>query len=172
MTTALKYVLAITGIILIIGFILPQEYALERKISINASPADIHVFVGDLEKWPAWTPWQKTDPTIKTTMGEKHTGKGASQSWHGESGSGELTFTHSSPEKGISYDMIFDGEFPASSDMVYQVDGPTTTVIWKMNGENTWPVVGGYMSLMMDSMVGPMFDDGLSNLKKVVESKN
>ena len=86
----------------------------------------------------------------------------------GDSGSGNLTFTQSSPQVGIRYDMMFNDTDPSKAEMIYTVatDGKTTTVSWNIDGELMTPVIGGYFSMLMDKIVGQMFDDWLQRLKK------
>ena len=38
-----------------------------------------------------------------------------------------------------------------------------------MTGDTKTPVVGGYLALIMDKILGSMFDQGLNNLKNKVE---
>jgi len=64
--------------------------------------------------------------------------------------------------------MFFD-EYPCQAKMSYEADGPKTRVVWEMSGETGMPVVGGYFALMMDGMVGPLFEEGLSMLRQSVE---
>ncbi len=156
-------------VFIITGFLLPSRYSVERSLTINASPDRIHQLVGDLRRWPEWTPWTEMDPTITTTYGSTTTGAGASQVWSGESGGGELTFTQSDPLIGIDYEMSFDGEYFSDGVMRYEVTPTGTRVTWGMTGEMN-NFIGRYMGLLMGSMVGPSFEAGLKKLKTAVES--
>lgn len=176
-----KLLLAIPILLLLIigvGFLLPTDYSLESSVDISATPEEIHVFVGDLEKWPEWSPWEETDESIVTTTGEITTGVGATQTWTSDSGDGELTITRSDPATGIAYDMAFIMEgtrAPATSQVTYKPNGETTTVTWSMQGDVSAfapPVIGGYMTLFMKGAITGMFDQGLDNLKKTVEAQN
>lgn len=173
MKTFLKIIAIVVVLFVAVGLFLPTQYQVSRSITIDATPSEIHTYVGDLDKWTIWSPWEKSDPTIKITQGKVRSGVGASQSWVGDSGSGNLTFTHSSPQLGIRYDMMFNGTDPSKAEMVYQIssDGKATTVSWNMDGELMTPVIGGYFAVLMDKLVGPMFDDGLQRLKIAVEKK-
>ena len=44
-------------------------------------------------------------------------------------------------------------------------------VTWEMRGSIPVPVIGGYLAMTMDGMIGPMFEDGLRKLKVVAEAK-
>jgi len=160
--------------VVVVGLFLPTSYMVERSIVIDAPPSQIHKYVGDLNNWDAWEPWKEEDPTLVVTHGEKTKGVGASQSWVGESGDGALTFTKDSPIEGIQYDLVFDGgTYVCQSAMIYDPLGDgETKVTWTMIGDMGTPVIGGYFAMMMDSMVGEMFEKGLSNLKNSVEGQS
>jgi uncharacterized membrane protein len=155
----------------VIGLFLPARYSVERSIEINASPEEIHEYVGDLKKWDDWAPWKEDDPSIVVTLGEKTSGVGASQSWVGESGTGALTITESSPDEGIGYDLLFDGgTYECIGSMKYdRLPDGDTKVTWVMSGDMGKSLASGYFALLMDTMVGNMFERGLKNLKRVAE---
>ena len=89
----------------------------------------------------------------------------------GDSGTGALTITGSSPESGIEYDLLFDGgRYECKSSMKYsRLPDGDTKVTWAMSGDMGRSLTGGYFALLMDSMAGSMFEKGLSNLKSRVE---
>ncbi|RKY21066.1 MAG: hypothetical protein DRQ55_05650 [Planctomycetota bacterium] len=159
-----------------VGFVAPTEYDVGTSTVIDASPEAVHAYVGDLERWPEWSPWEQNDPSVKVSMGATSTGVGASQSWTSDDGDGELTFTASDPATGIAYEMAFvmDGErFPAQCSMTYELVDGGTQVTWAMQGD--WkgavpPVLDGLMQLMSAWMIGGEFDKGLASLKQKVEA--
>ncbi len=172
--TLLSIIIVLIVIVVVVGLFLPTSYTVERSIVIDAPPAKIHEYVGDLNNWSSWEPWREGDPTLVITQGEKIKGVGASQSWVGDNGDGALTFTKDSPTEGIEYDLFFDdGTYECQSAMKYSpLEDGETKVTWTMTGDMGTPVIGGYFVLMMDSMVGKMFDKGLSNLKNTVEEQS
>ncbi|MFV2061009.1 MAG: SRPBCC family protein [Gammaproteobacteria bacterium] len=166
---SIAVIILITGLI---GIFLPKDFSVRRSISINASNELIHNFVGNLDNWEQWTTWKLDDPSMLIFKGSKSQGVGASQSWKGDSGEGKLEITESSAEKGIVYDLYFDGGDQKSvSSMLYSKDGDNTLVTWSMSGSMEIPVLGGYFVMMIDSMIGQMFDRGLKRLKTVSEKK-
>ncbi len=163
---------ALIGVFIVVGLILPTEYTVTRTEMIQAKPAAIHTHVNDLTQWDAWAPWKDEDPSLIITQGKIKSGVGASQSWVGKDGNGELTFTKSSEKEGIDYDLSFnDGAFKSTAFIHYRDLGGNTQVTWTMEGNMTVPVVGGYFAMTMDGMAGPMFERGLTKLKNVVEKK-
>jgi uncharacterized membrane protein len=172
--TVLKWLLILVVIVVVafvaIGlFALDGKYEVSREVTIKAPPEVIHKQVGDLQQWPNWLPFTKHDPSIKTTI-EKPTGVGANQHWTGKDGTGKLTFTASDENKGIEYDMVFDEKWKSHGSMTYAKSGDDTRVTWRMTGQNDG-LLGKWMAYLMPTMVGPMFDEGLKDLKKKVEEK-
>ena len=105
--TLLSIVIVLIIVVVVVGLFLPTSYTVERSIVIDAPPAKIHRYVGDLNNWNSWEPWREGDPSLVITHGEKTKGVGASQSWVGDSGDGALTFTKDSPTEGIEYELVF-----------------------------------------------------------------
>jgi hypothetical protein len=165
-------VLVALAVFVALGFAMGSDFRVERRATIKADVARVHEYCGELKNWPAWSPWQEQDPTIVTTFGEKTTGVGAHQSWTGKDGAGELTFTRCDPQTGITYDMAFidgDRRSPSVALMNYKpVDGGVE-VAWIIEGELNIPVIGPYMALVFDKLVGPSFERGLDKLKMVCE---
>ncbi len=159
-----------TLVVVIVGFLLPGTYTVSRTVTINAEIERVHYYIGDLEQWDQWTPWVKADPTIVTTFGDKTTGVGAHQSWTGDSGNGALTFTRSDPTKGVAYEMTMEeGKHESQATMEYTRSGDATDVAWVMVGQLGNNPFNRYFGLMMDPMIGPMFEDGLNRLKLLAE---
>ena len=166
-----SFIILLLLILGIIGYLLPTEYSISKTTTISSAPAHIHEYVGDLDKWQTWTPWKGEDPSIEITNSEKTTGIGASQSWTDKRGGGSLRFTSWSPEKGIEYDIYFDGgKYTSKSAIQYDSSSETRTrVNWYLEGDMSMPIIGGYFALFMKYSIGKMFNDGLTQLKTVVE---
>ena len=165
---------ALVALFLVGGLLMSSDFKVTRKVTIQADVARGHEMCGELRNWDKWAPWKEQDPTIVTTYGATTTGVGASQTWTGKDGAGELTFTRCDPQQGIAYDMAFiNGEqrMPAQSWMNYTASSGAVEVEWGMTGEMDMPIIGPYFAMMSDSMIGPMFQTGLAKLKSVCEAK-
>lgn len=178
MSIVKKILLVLTGLIailIVVGLVLPQHYAVARELVIRAPATTVFELVGDLKRWPAWEPFSAEDPTTQTTLGATTTGVGASQSWTGEGNRGSLTFTQCDPARGIAYDLVFengDQQSLAKSSMEFlPADPGSVRVRWGMEGEMNLPVFGGYFALFSDRMIGGMFERGLENLKRTAEGQ-
>jgi len=172
MKTFLKILAIIAGLFVLVGLFLPNQIDVRRSVVIDAPVAEIHQQLHNLDNWPNWSPWAELDPTIKTTIGDLSSGKGASQSWVGNSGGGNLTITESSLGKGVIYDLSFDGDSSVyKSGFSYQEKDGKVSVTWFMTGEMQPIIIGNYFALLMDSLVGDSFVGGLNKLKAVAEKE-
>ncbi|MDQ8205141.1 SRPBCC family protein [Pelagicoccus sp. SDUM812003] len=155
-----------------IGLFLPGDFTVRRSIEVQAPAERLYELVGDLERWPDWGPWKEADPTLVIELGEKTSGVGASQTWHGKDGNARLEFIEADPASGVTFDLYFnDDAFYNLSSIRYAPlpGGQGYEVVWEMSGVVEVPVLGGYLALAMDDMVGAMFEDGLEKLKRVAE---
>ena len=164
-------------LLVVAGLVMPSRYAMAHKIQIAAPSPAVHAFVGDLERWPEWMPWEQEDPSIITARGEKTTGVGASQSWtSSKAGDGEVEFTEWDENTGIAYDMVFvakDKRVPAKASIRHAPAGDGTEVTWSMQGDfaGMMPrVLAGLMKPVMCRMIGKNFTRGLASLKEKVEA--
>lgn len=143
-----------------VGLFLPTKYAVERSVVIDATPEKVHVYVGDLRKWDEWSPWKEEDPSIVVTLGEKTPGVGASQSLdRGQRGRRAYHNTILAGER-HGVDLLFDGgRYECKSSMKYsRLPDGDTKVTWTTSGDMGRSLTGGYFAILMDSMVGSMFE--------------
>jgi hypothetical protein len=161
-----------TLVFVAVGLFLPRTYTVSRSVVIAAPQARIHELCDDLERWPSWTPWFRSDPGMVITLGAVTRGVGAHQSWRSADGAGELTFTRSDPDWGVAFDLDFvdRGEEAVSTIRYAPVDGGVE-VTWDMTGDNGWNIFARFLGVVMDPLFGPMFEDGLDRLKLVAEGR-
>ena len=50
------------------------------------------------------------------------------------------------------------------------VSESSVKVTWAFSGDSGWNLMGRYFGLFMDSFIGPDFERGLANLKKLAET--
>lgn len=165
----LLVVLTVVAIVAVGFFVLDGKYEVSREITIKAPPSTVHKQVGDLREWPNWLPFTKHDKSVKVTI-DQPTGVGAHQHWTGDDGKGKLTFTSTDDEKGVEYTMVFDEKWTSQGSLTYSKSGDETKVVWRMTGKND-DFLGKWMAFAMPTMVGPMFEEGLTDLKSKVEGK-
>lgn len=171
-----KIVIALALIIVVLVAVVamqPSEFRVARSAAISAPPAAVFAHVNDFHNWEAWSPWAKLDPAMKKAYEGAQSGTGAAYAWNGsnEVGEGRTTITESRPNELVRIKLEFVRPFAATNDVEFSFkpQGGQTVVTWSMNGRNNF--VGKAVGLVMDmdKMVGGQFEQGLAQLKSVVE---
>jgi effector-binding domain-containing protein len=166
--------IAIIAILIIIAFILPGHYKVERSTTIRSNPRVIYDLAGHFNKWDIWTAWNKSmDSTMVYSMHGEDGMVGTSRSWEGKkAGTGEMKFTELKPGELVAYDLMFDhGKYTSKGKIVIEKQGDSCKVSWFDEGELGYNPIARYMGLFMDKMMGPDFEKGLANLKRISEER-
>ncbi len=164
---------ALIAILLIVAAMQPADFRVERSATIAAPPEVLFAQVNDHKKFQIWNPWAKMDPEARMTYSGADSGIGAVASWQGpKAGAGSATIIESKPYELVRQrmDWIKPMEGTSTVDFTFRPEGDHTVITWAMYGENQF--VGKIFSLFMDceKMVGPEFEKGLADLKKLVTS--
>ena len=153
----------------------PSEFRVTRQGAIGAPPSAVFPQVNDFHNWEAWSPWAKLDPAASNSFEGPTAGTGATFRWAGnkEVGEGNMTITESRPNDLIRLRLEFLKPFAATNttEFAFQPEGGQTVVTWSMFGKNSFmsKAVGLFMDC--EKMVGGQFEQGLANMKSVVEAK-
>ena len=152
----------------------PDTFRIERSMLIQAPAEKVFPHIDDLHNWNAWSPWAHMDPAMTQTYGGALRGTGATQSWSGNSkvGQGSMEIIESAPSSRIVMKLDFLKPFEAHNTAEFSLtpEAGATRVTWAMHGPSNFmsKVMGIFMN--MDAMVGGQFEQGLANLKRVVET--
>lgn len=164
---------AVVGVTAVVGLLLPRRYKVERSIDINATATAIYEKAGNLRNWPEWTVWSERDANMQQEFSENTTEAGAYYRWASPTqGNGQLTLTSVVPEKHLIYSLEFEGFSIVSTGKIILTEDPVTnitTVSWSDEGDLGINPFVRYMGLMVDKMLGPDFQQGLENLKELIE---
>ena len=167
---------AIVGLIaavLIYAATRPDVFRVERTAHIEASPERIFPHINDLDKFAAWSPYEKKDPAMKKTRSGPPAGKGAAMAWDGDKnvGTGRLEIVDSSPPSRVTMNLDMLRPFEAHNvvEFTLQPNGGATNVTWAMQGHTPYIAKVVHIFLDMDRMVGTDFEIGLANLKAIAE---
>ena len=169
----------IIAIVVVIAAILayaatrPDTFRVERSANMKAPPDKIFAVLNDFKQWGSWSPWEKKDPAMKRTFSASTSGKGAQYAWEGnkEVGKGSMEIVDTTPPTRLTLKLDFIEPFEAHNNVEFALTpaGDSTTVKWSLYGP--MPYISKVFSIFcsMDRMVGKDFDEGLANLKRVVE---
>lgn len=166
----LIFIVVVAVILVAVTFFLPSKVTMERSTVIDASPEMIFDQVNNLKNWDNWSPWHQLDPDMTVEYSsENPAGVGEWYSWSGNDqvGSGKLTILESNPHSNIRSEMLFqNSEDPAFANMTFEETEEGTKVTWFFDAEMSG--IGKWFGLMMDSFLGPQYEQGLNNLDSVV----
>ncbi|NUM55837.1 MAG: SRPBCC family protein [Candidatus Hydrogenedentes bacterium] len=176
----MRIVLVLVAVIavVVVGFLIfvstrPSEFRVVRSATMSASPSVVFPLVNDLRKWKDWSPWEKLDPNMKTTFEGPESGKGAMYSWVGNSnvGEGKMTITDSAANERVVLELEFFKPMAgvSTAQFDFKPEGDGTNVTWSMNGTNNFVAKIFCVFMDMDTMIGGNFEQGLSQLKAIVE---
>jgi Polyketide cyclase / dehydrase and lipid transport len=173
MLTAILIIAAI-----VIGFLVyangkPSTFSMSRSATLNASPAKVFAQINDFHNWAAWSPWEKMDPNMTRSFSGESSGAGAKYSWVGNKkvGEGSMEITRSVPASNMQLDLHFLKPFKADNVTEFKLvpQGAATTINWEMRGNLNLMMKVMHIFMDMDKVVGKDFENGLANLKAIVE---
>lgn len=171
----LYWALGILAALVIISYLLPGTYKVERSIHIKSGPDMPYMLVSNFNLWHLWSPWTKeTDPTMVVTINGETGKKGSKWSWNGEKfKQGAMELTNLEYGKLIEYSLTFENDSEKSSGKYsFETKGDSCMVTWTNEGNLGYNPVIRYMGLLMNTLMGPDFEKGLKSLKKISEARS
>lgn len=172
----LKVIGIIVGalIVIAVGVVVmqPAQGHVEKSVVINAPAGSIFPYLNNLEKFVTWSPWSKMDPTAKNTFEGAPAGVGSKMRWDGpKTGKGAQWITESLENERVNTGLQFEGmEGESSAEFVLTPTENGTKVTWKYAGENIG-FTGKAVWMVMGGLLEAQYQDGLNDLKKMVESQ-
>jgi uncharacterized protein YndB with AHSA1/START domain len=172
---SLIFLAAISALIAYISF-LPDKFRIARSTLIGAPPETVFRHVNDFHNWGDWSPWAKLDPNMKSEYGGTPQGYGATYSWSGDKqvGAGAMEIVESRQGERIRIKLEFKRPFKAKNDVQFDFkphDDSHTEVVWAMSGRHEFIGKALHKFLNVEQTIGRQFEEGLAELKRVVESQ-
>lgn len=172
----LIYIVAtILVIIIILAAIAPKTYQVSRSIVIDKPKEIVFPYVKMVKNQDHWSPWKRKDPDMKQTYTGTDGEVGFKASWKGNKdvGEGSQTITAVVENERIDNHLIFLKPWKSESDGYYTVEDAgagQTKVVWGFKGQNKFPATIFMLFINMDKVVGKDFEEGLQNLKIILEA--
>ncbi len=168
----LLVLIVLVVVFLCVGFILPDHYKVERRITMKSDPNKVYPIISDLKTWNSWTAWNdKRYPDMKTNFSGSDSGQGAKMDWDGKDvGPGALEVTKSIPADGIEYTLNIDhGQFQANGAIKMKLTNEGLEVTWINEGDLGMNPLNRYVGLLMDHFMAQDLETSLRNLKNATE---
>ena len=150
----------------------PDTGRILRSVSIKAEPERVFPLINDLRQMNTWNPFVLNDPKVNGQYSGPTSGTGAAYDFQGpKSGTGRIEInTANAPSKiAMRLAMIKPLRCDNTVEFMLEPKGKSTVVTWAMSGRTS--LMGKVMGVCfnMDKMVGKSFEEGLGNLKAIVE---
>src|SRR6266849_1478426 len=162
----------VVGLVVVVA-LQPSSFRVTRTATMAAPPPAVFAQVNDFHNWVAWSPWEKLDSGMKRSYEGAPAGTGAMYAWAGNSqvGKGRMTVTESRPSDLIRIKLDFEKPFQATNvaEFTFEPRGEQTAVTWTMTGRKNFVAKAIHLVMSMDTMIGGAFEQGLAQMKAVVE---
>ncbi|MBA2114362.1 SRPBCC family protein [Bremerella alba] len=153
----------------------PNEFQVTRSMKMDAPPEVVFPHVNQFAAWKAWSPYEKLDPNMTTTLEGPTAGQGAVMRWagNGNAGAGSTTIVQSEPNESIQIDLQMTAPMDCHNDVVFtfRPEGKSTVVTWSMSGKVDLMAKFFHLIIDIDKMCGDQFTEGLASLKEISEKQ-
>jgi len=171
----LKIVLIVIGILIAIPFIIAlfvsRSYEVSRSVSVNKPKAEVFDYLKHVKNQDDYNAWVKMDPNIKKEFRGEDGKVGFVYAWESEkAGKGEQEITGIKEGEELDLQLRFKEPMEGLATATFyteEVSPSETKVTWKMAGSSPYPF--NFMNLFNGSMIGGAFEQGLSDIKSVLE---
>jgi hypothetical protein len=167
-------ILLLALLLILVGFLLPSKWKVERSIVINAPVVSIYPLVANFKSgWPQWSSFDFEDPAIQYRYSGPDEGVGAARSWTSKKmGDGSQEIIKADPASGVEFQLHMEKtDFVLHGQLSFEPSGNSTKVTWHDDGEAGYNPMYRYMGALMNQMMGPTFEKSLAALKQKAEMK-
>lgn len=172
-------ILIFLGVVAVVAAIVlsPTDYKVEREVTINKPKAEVFSYLKILKNQNDWGPWYKKDPAMTLNSRGTDGTVGYVATWdskNDEVGAGEQEIKKITEGERIDTELRFKRPFESKSDAYMITEGVgdnQTKVKWGFSGSMPRPLNLMMLVINMDDAVGKDFQEGLQNLKTILESK-
>jgi len=167
--------LVILAIFAVLALAAPKKYDVRRTVVINKPLSEVFQYVKLVENQNIWSPWKRRDPEMKQFQTGIDGTVGFINRWesdHKQVGVGEQEIKAFVENERVDSELRFYKPWKSQSDaffLVKELEPSQTEVIWGFVGSHSVPLNVMMLFFNMDKVVGKDFDEGLSELKRVLE---
>lgn len=168
-------IVLLVAAVVILAFTVKTDLKVEREITVNRPKAEVFDYVRKIKNQNHWGPWSKKDPAMKQEFKGDDGFPGFISSWKSDNadvGAGEQEIKKVVDGERIDTELRFKEPFETTSDayIITEAAGPASTKVkWGFTSNMPRPLNLMCLVVDMDKEVGKDFEEGLSNLKRILE---
>lgn len=165
------------ALILIIAAFSKKDFAVERTTVVNKPISETFDFLSSLETQDKWSKWTQLDPDMKKTYIGTDKTVGFISRWesqHKQVGEGEQEIKKLVPNQRIETELRFMKPMKSIANAYFtlaEAGENQTKVAWGFTSTTPWPFNVFMLFFNMENAIGKDFDEGLSNMKKLIEAE-
>jgi len=158
---------------LVVPLFISNQYVVDKQVLIQRSNLSVFDFLKLLGNQVHYNKWVMMDPNVRRTSTGIDGTVGFISYWDSQVknvGKGEQEITNLDPGNNIESIVRFEKPFKNTARVsmtTISVTPGQTRVIWKMVGQNKYPM--NLMNLILPGMLGKDMEESLGNLKNVLE---
>ncbi|WP_018267003.1 SRPBCC family protein [Methylosinus sp. LW4] len=161
----------VIAIILVLAARQPDICHIARSIFVAAPPERIFPLIDDLKAMNEWNPFA-TQKGVSNVYSGPERGVGAADDFSGGGSAGRIEIVESTEPSQVALSLRMDRPMRCENRVEFTIapQNGGSLVTWDMKGRQ--PFIGKLFSLVMkpEKMVGGAFEQGLSDLKRLVET--
>ena len=172
--TAAAALLAVAGLVLIAGILVPDTYRVERTAVIQAPPEFVFRHVQFWRNWQEWLPWAEQDTSLSVAVVGQDGEPGAAYQWSGKNaGKGEMTSTGVSFPERFEYRLRFAKPWKSEASGFWALadSAGRTFATWGFEGRMPYPFNALRLFMQLEKRIGRDLDRGLARLTSVCEKQ-
>ncbi|MFA5330617.1 MAG: SRPBCC family protein [Prolixibacteraceae bacterium] len=167
--------IGIITLVLITGLFVNGKYDVEREVTIDKPKQEVFDYVKLLKNQDNFSVWAQKDPSMKKEFTGQDGTVGCMSSWEStdpDVGAGEQKIIKIDEGNRIDYELHFIEPFE-STDYAFlstvALNDSVTSVKWGFNGKMKYPMNLMMLFMDMEKMLAPDLQNGLNNLKAILE---
>ena len=175
MKKLLYVVLGLIALFFIVAAIAPKDYSVVRSVEIDQPNEVVFEYIKSLKNQDNFSTWMTMDPDMKKTYTGQDGTVGFTSRWESTNedvGVGEQEITNIIEGERIDFELRFEKPWESTSPAwmsTESLDSTKTKVVWAFEGHMPFPMNMMLLFYNMDEMLGKDLQEGLNNLKEILE---
>lgn len=169
-------IIAIVVLGLIMGLFMEDKFSVSKSVVVDLSSEEVFDYLKNLKNQDEYSVWNMKDPNMEKAYEGTDGEVGFIAKWDSDNkdlGSGEQEIVAIENGKRIDFKLRFKEPFEAENDayiLTESIGENRTKITWGIKGVMAYPMNLMLLFMDMDNMLGTDLENGLKNLKKVLEN--
>ncbi|MBC7450944.1 MAG: SRPBCC family protein [Cytophagales bacterium] len=162
-------------LLVVIGFLLPSKFHVERSIEIKRAPSIIFPYLNNIQRWSQWTSLNEgKDFSTEISYFGPPQGIGSGMEYSGDKlGAGKIEITDNESDQWIDFSLLMNKRISSKGHIeIDPINTSLSQVTISLEGDVGFHLPNRYIILFMDNISGALFDNSLKQLKSIIEVKN